>query len=80
MILEYLQSAMRKAHYEFLTDDKLYYGEIPGFQGVYATAEHLETCREELFSVLEDWLLISLQKNLPIPEVDKISLKVKKVA
>lgn len=80
MILEYVQAAMRKAHYELLPDDKLYYGEIPELNGVYATAEQLENCREELQAVLEDWLLLSLHKNLPVPVIDNISLEVKHVA
>ena len=80
MILEYMQAAMRKARYEYLPDDKLYYGEIPGFKGVYASSKNLEDCREELHSVLEDWLLLSLQRNLPTPIIDKISLKIKNVA
>ncbi|MDZ4845956.1 MAG: hypothetical protein SH857_10455 [Chitinophagales bacterium] len=80
MILEYMQAAMRKARYEYLPDDKLYSGEIPGFKGVYASSKHLEDCRKELHAVLEDWLLISLQRNLPIPVVNKISLKIKNVA
>lgn len=80
MLTEYISAAMRKAHYELLTDDKLYYAEIPGFEGIYATAETLEDCREELQSVLEDWLLLSIYKNLPIPVVDDISLEVKYVA
>ena len=71
---------MRLAQYELLPDDKLYYGEIPGFDGVYASAENLEDCREELKAVLEDWLLTSIHKNLPVPVIDNISLDVKDVA
>lgn len=80
MILEYIQAAMRQASYEYLQDDKLYYGEIPGFAGVYATSQNLEDCREELCSVLEDWLLISLHKKLPIPVINDISLDIRDVA
>lgn len=80
MLTEYISAALHKAHYELLPQDKLYYGEIPGFEGVYATAENLEDCREELRSVLEDWLLLSIYKNLPIPVIDNISLEVKHVA
>lgn len=80
MLSEYLSAAMRKAHYELLPDDKLFYGEIPGFEGVYATATTLEECREELFSVLEDLLLLSIHKNLPVPVINNISLEVKSVA
>ena len=80
MILEYIDAVMRIAKYELLPEDKLFYGEIPGFDGVYATAEQLEECREQLKSVLEDWLLLSIHKNLPIPVVNDISLEVKNVA
>jgi predicted RNase H-like HicB family nuclease len=66
MINDYLHAAMRLAHYEFLMNDKSYYGEIPGFDGVYATAPNLEDCREELLSVLEDWIILSISKNLPL--------------
>ncbi len=71
---------MRKARYELFPDDKLYYGEIGGFEGVYASAKHLEDCREELKAVLEDWLLISIHKNLPVQVIYHISLDVKHVA
>lgn len=80
MLIEYTQAAMRRAHYELLPDDKLYYGEIPGFDGVYATAETLESCREELLSVLEDWILLSIYKKLPVPVIDNLSLEIKSVA
>ena len=80
MINDYLHAAMRRASYEFLPNDKTYYGEIPGFEGVYATAENLEDCREELLSVLEDWILFSVSKNLPLPVIDNMSLEIKKVA
>jgi predicted RNase H-like HicB family nuclease len=80
MINDYLHAAMRKATYEFLPNGKVYYGEIPGFDGVYATAENLEDCREELLSVLEDWILFSVSKNLPIPVLGDMSLEIKKVA
>ena len=58
---------MCRAKYEFLQNDKVYYGEIPGFDGVYATAANLKDCREELLSDLEDWPLLSVSKNLPVP-------------
>jgi predicted RNase H-like HicB family nuclease len=80
MLTEYVQSALKKAHYEFLPNDKTYYGEINGFEGVYATAENLEDCREELKEVLEEWLVLSLRKNLPIPTINNITLDIKSIA
>lgn len=67
MLTEYIRAAMRKARYEILPDDKTYYGEIRGFQGVYANADTLEACREELEQVLEEWLSLRLSRNLPVP-------------
>ena len=65
---DYIQKAMNKARYEIL-EDGAYYGEIPGFQGVFAYADSLETCREQLQEVLEGWILLGLRlgHHLPIP-------------
>lgn len=52
---------------------------ISEFNGVWANAENLETCREELREVLEEWILLRVSKNLPIPEVGGIKLKIDKV-
>jgi len=79
MLTDYINAAMHKAHYEFLKEDKVFYGEIPLLQGVIATGNNLEDCREELQSVLEDWIIISLQFNDPIPEIDGILFKPKQL-
>lgn len=79
MIVEYLKAAMKNARYEIL-EDQTYYGEIPGFEGVYANESTLEDCRDELESTLEDWILFSLTQHLPLPVVDGVKLEVKKVA
>ncbi len=75
MLTAYIQAAMRRAQYELL-DDGTYYGEIPGFQGVYANADNLEACRNLLQDVLEGWLLVSFAKQLPVPIVDGVDLTV----
>jgi predicted RNase H-like HicB family nuclease len=77
MLQEYLRAALEKAHYEILSDDKTYYGEIPGFDGVWANASTLEACRRELEEVLEEWLLLRISKQLPIPVVDGLELAMK---
>lgn len=77
MLTEYLHAAMRKAKYEILADDKSYYGEIPGCEGVYANAETLEGCRDELAEVLEEWVLFRVSRKLPLPTVDGIELTIK---
>lgn len=79
MLRKYIQAALHKAHYEILSDDNFYYGEIEGLEGVFANAGTLEACREELEEVLEEWIFFRLSKNLPIPVVDGIELSVKEV-
>ena len=80
MIREYISTAMAKAEYEILCDDGSFYGEIPGFQGVYSNAETLEECRTELEEVLEEWLLFSISRNLDVPVVDGIDINVQVTA
>ena len=80
MFREYLAAAMKRAQYEILSDDGTYYGEIPGFDGVYANAPHLERCRNLLEEVLEEWLLLSISRGLPLPVVDGLDLKIQEHA
>jgi len=80
MLSEYLSAAMRHAKYELLSDDGSFYGEIPDFQGVYANQETLESCREQLHEVLEEWVLFRVSRNLDLPVVDGLKIEIKKVA
>ncbi len=66
MLISYIQNAMKLAKYEILEDGQ-YYGEIKGFQGLWAQAEQPEACREELQSALEDWLVLGLQMRHKLP-------------
>ena len=76
MLTRYIQSAMHLAHYEMIEDDEPFYGEIPGIGGVWATGKTLEECRENLVSALEDWLLFSIAKGLPIPPLNGIAIQI----
>ncbi|MCY3637970.1 MAG: hypothetical protein OXG80_02615 [Chloroflexi bacterium] len=49
-----------------------YWGEIPPHRGVWANADSLKKCEKELESVLEDWILISLNFGDAIPEIDGV--------
>ena len=77
MLTEYVQAALRQARYEIL-EDGTFYGEIPGFQGVYANAVTLDECREDLRRVLEGWIVLGLRLNHVLPTVDGISLSMEK--
>lgn len=79
MLIKYIQSALHKAKYEIIKDDGTYYGEIPGFQGVYSNADTLEDCRNELAEVLEEWLFFRISRNLEVPIVNGIELEIQRV-
>lgn len=80
MLMNYIQAAMRHAVYEILPEDGAYYGEVTVCNGVCATANTLESCREQLQEVLEEWILLRIHKNLAVPEIDGIKLVVTDVA
>jgi predicted RNase H-like HicB family nuclease len=75
MLIEYIQAALKRATYRILGNNEGYFGEIPGFQGVWSNADTLEACREELREVLEDWILIKVRHNdADLPAVDGLDL------
>jgi len=72
MITKYLSEAMRRAKYKILEDGS-YYGWIEELPGVWATAGSLEECREDLQSVVEDWLFLGLKLGhhiVPLGDID----------
>ncbi len=79
MLLDYIQAAMKRAHYRILDEDSTYFGAIPEIEGVWANADTLEACREELQEVLEGWILLSVRRDLPIPELGGIGISVLEV-
>jgi predicted RNase H-like HicB family nuclease len=74
MLSQYLNAAMRQARYELIDNPQPFYGEIPVCRGVWATGSTLEECRQELLETLEEWLVLCLQKALPIPEIEGINI------
>ncbi len=76
MLLHYLQTALNRAHYEMIEDETPFYGEVPGLEGVWATGDTLEACRENLAEAIEDWLLFSIAQGLPVPPLDDVSIRI----
>jgi predicted RNase H-like HicB family nuclease len=74
MLADYLDKAMEMARYDIIEDEKSYWGEIPGLQGVWARHATLEGCRRELREALSDWIALRLRLNLSIPVVAGIDL------
>jgi predicted RNase H-like HicB family nuclease len=80
MLTSYIRAAMRQARYEIIEDDGSFYGEIPAIPGVWANARTLDACREELESVLEGWLRLSIADHSSIPEIDGNRIVIQEVA
>ena len=76
MLTQYIQAAMRRAKYEILEDDGSFYGEIPDLPGVWANADTLEACREQLESVLDGWIQLGIALHHSFPVLDGIEIKV----
>ena len=66
MLSEYIGKKLAAAKYKLLGDGT-YFGEIPGLKGVWANADTLEGCREQLREVLEEWVLLKVRDREPIP-------------
>lgn len=69
MLIEYIQHAMRHAKYELMENGR-FYGHIPELPGTWGEGAALEECRNELQSVLEDWLMISIRFGDVLPVID----------
>ena len=79
MFTAYINAAMKKAHYEILPNNEGYFGIIKDLQGVWANADSLEACREELKEVLEEWILLGIKMGHTIPIINGIDLNVKEI-
>lgn len=79
MLSRYIHAAGSLATYRLIEDGTII-GEIPGFEGIWASSDRLEACREELEEVLEDWILIRVSQHLELPVAEGIELRVREVA
>ncbi len=62
-----LTTALQGAKFERMENGK-FSGRIPDCPGTWAEGETLLGCREELRSVLEDWILVKTQFGDKFPE------------
>jgi predicted RNase H-like HicB family nuclease len=74
MLAHYIDTAMELAVYQIVEDDGSFWGEIPGFQGVWAKHDTLAGCQRELREALSDWLALRLRLGLEIPRLASMDL------
>ena len=73
MITAYIKAAMRQAKYELMENGR-WFASIPVCPGCWADGEEIESCREELESVLEDWILIGIRYGDSLPVIAGLDL------
>jgi predicted RNase H-like HicB family nuclease len=76
MLTRYIQAAMKRTRYKTLPDGTCF-GSIPGLAGVWANERSPEDCRAVLQEVLEEWLVLKIRDNDPIPRIGRVSLRSK---
>lgn len=79
MIQSYLQKAAARALYEQLEDGS-WCAQVRGLKGVVAIGTTLEACRSQLLEVVEEWVLVSVSRNLPVPRLDGVSIRFRKAS
>ena len=66
MLTEYIQAALKEAHYE-LMENGCFFGSIPSCEGAWGEGATLEECREDLRGALESWIVVGLRLGHPLP-------------
>ena len=72
-LTEYIEQAMAQAQIEEL-EEQSFAGRISSCLGVVAFGNTVTECREELRSVLEEWIVVSLRLGHPLPILGGIDL------
>ena len=74
MLTDYIREALRVAHYEMMENGR-FFATIPPLEGLWAEGATLEQSREELQSMLEDWIMIKLRfGDRDFPAINGIDL------
>ncbi|HKH45390.1 MAG TPA: type II toxin-antitoxin system HicB family antitoxin [Thermoanaerobaculia bacterium] len=73
ILSDYVDLAMAEATYDKL-EDGTFAGHIPACKGVLAFGVTLRQCEDDLRSVLEDWILVGLKLDHPLPVIAGVDL------
>jgi predicted RNase H-like HicB family nuclease len=73
ILSDYVDLALAEAVYDKL-EDSTFAGRIPACKGVVAFASTLRQCEDELRSTLEDWILVGLKLDHPLPVIAGVDL------
>ncbi len=69
MFSEYMRAALERAQIEEFADAEGYFASVPELPGVWGNADTEQGAHDDLREALEGWLVLALQRNIPIPEI-----------
>ncbi|HEV7406727.1 MAG TPA: type II toxin-antitoxin system HicB family antitoxin [Chthoniobacteraceae bacterium] len=69
MLSQYIEAAMRHAHYETMENGR-FWGDIPPCAGCWGDGDTLEECRENLRGALESWILAMVEHDARLPVIN----------
>lgn len=73
MLTEYIRAAMHEALYELMEDGR-FFAVIPACEGLWSEGATLESAREQLQDVLEDWILIKARHDDVFPTIAGVDI------
>ena len=73
MLIGYIEAAMLHAEFEQMENER-WFGAIPVCPGLWAEADSRETCRQQLQSTLEDWILIKVRHCDSMPVIADLDI------
>ena len=77
MISKYIAKALERAVYAEV-DDGSYCASVRGLRGVLAVGRSIEECRQQLAEVIEEWILVRVARQLPVPKLGGITIRVRR--
>jgi predicted RNase H-like HicB family nuclease len=77
MTTKYIAKALERAVYEKIEGEE-YCATVRGLRGVIATGNSYEVCRSNLAEVVEEWLLVRVAQQLPVPKLGGVTIRVRR--
>ncbi|MEA2065418.1 MAG: type II toxin-antitoxin system HicB family antitoxin [Patescibacteria group bacterium] len=71
-INNYIEQMLKKVRYEYDQETKSWCAILKELPGVFAQADTVEEARQQVAEVIEDYLIVSLQKNHKLPDFNKM--------
>jgi predicted RNase H-like HicB family nuclease len=78
MLTKYVQKALERAHYRQI-GRRTWCATVPGLTGVLGVGQRVESCRTNLASVVEEWVLVRLDRGLSIPKLGNVLVCVRHI-